>query len=146
MPSITREFVIDAPRERVFRALSTAEGVRGWWTADADLGPAWGEFRWADRGWAVAVEVHLCSEAIVVWRCARSNMQGTDAWEGSTIAFHLSQRRDGKTALSFSQKGYKDSPCLGVCDDGWSKVLGLSLRAYCETGAGMPYRSSLEPA
>ena len=37
MPDILHRLTIHAPPERVFEALTTAEGIRNWWTRDADL-------------------------------------------------------------------------------------------------------------
>lgn len=37
MPDILHLIRIHASRERVYDAVTTAEGIRSWWTRDADL-------------------------------------------------------------------------------------------------------------
>ena len=37
MPDILHLLTIHASPERVFQALATAEGIRNWWTRDADF-------------------------------------------------------------------------------------------------------------
>ena len=74
----------------------------------------------------------------VSWNCVKSNMQNTDAWEGSTILFSL-KKENGGTKLLFTHSDYKASPCYEVCSEGWNFVLGTSLKAYLESGKGMPY-------
>jgi hypothetical protein len=69
-------------------------------------------------------------------------MQETNAWEGSRLLFSISPAENG-SALEFKQTGYKQSPCHKVCTAGWHFVLGKSLKAYLETGKGMPYESKM---
>jgi hypothetical protein len=74
----------------------------------------------------------------VTWHCLRSNMQGTNAWEGTNISFKLSPVPGG-TRIEFAQTGYRDSPCFETCVGGWAFFVGTSLKQYLETGKGIPY-------
>jgi hypothetical protein len=49
VPDIHHLIGIRAPRERVYAALTTVEGIHNWWTRDAELDGAAGT-RGADRG------------------------------------------------------------------------------------------------
>ena len=37
MPDIMHLFKLAVPREQAYEAIATADGVRKWWTSDADL-------------------------------------------------------------------------------------------------------------
>lgn len=37
MPDIMHLFKFAVPREQAYQAIATADGVRKWWTSDADL-------------------------------------------------------------------------------------------------------------
>ncbi len=43
------------------------------------------------------------------------------------------------TRLDFAQRGYRESPCYDVCNQGWAYFLGTSFKQYIETGRGIPY-------
>ena len=49
---------IQAPRDRVYQAIATGEGIRNWWTRDASLDPSLGgagEFGFYGRSFMVKV-------------------------------------------------------------------------------------------
>ncbi len=50
MPDIMHLISIQSSPERVYQALTTAEGIRNWWTRDADLDSREGEFRFSYSG------------------------------------------------------------------------------------------------
>jgi hypothetical protein len=58
------------------------------WTKDATVNGANGIFEWKSHGWVVELTMEkLKRDQTVVWKCTSSNMQNTDAWEGSVITF-----------------------------------------------------------
>ena len=136
---IRHAFTVDAPVHAVMDALVREEHIRKWWTTEADVHDGKGRFGWSGHGWKVELDLeHDPKAGWVAWTCTRSNMQGTDAWEGTTMTFVLSPQRGG-TRIDFSQTGYRDSPCFEACQQGWAYFLGTSLKQYLETGKGIPY-------
>ncbi|HRN61678.1 MAG TPA: SRPBCC domain-containing protein [Luteimonas sp.] len=130
---------VGAPPSDVAQALLRQEHLRRWWTREADVVDGNAVLRWSGHGF----EVHLRMEQDaarnrVLWHCARSNMQGTSAWEGSIIRFDLHPEAAG-TRIEFTHAGYADSPCRDTCDQGWAFFLRSSLKRYLETGVGIPY-------
>ena len=94
---------------------------------------------WSGHGWQVELRIDGGADhRQVCWRCERSNMLDTTAWEGTVMRFDLLSTSDG-TRLDFVQSGYRDSPCFEVCAQGWQFFLGSSLKRYVETGQGVPY-------
>lgn len=148
---IRQSFFIDAPPGEVGDALMREEHLQRWWTSEARVNGNAAVLGWSGHGWVVELQMTRSPGGhIVAWACTRSNMQNTDAWEGTTITFSLVPQARG-TRVDFSQTGYRESPCYDACSRGWEFFLGTSLKRYLETGTGMPYpempdTSELTPA
>jgi hypothetical protein len=93
--------------------------IAQWWTKVAKIRDGKLIDGWSGFGWEVVLDVaHETSSRIVSWRCLHSNMQNTNAWEGTTMTFSLSPQADG-THLKFLHR----DPCprhsqsdLRLCD------------------------------
>ncbi|MGH8397272.1 MAG: SRPBCC family protein [Gammaproteobacteria bacterium] len=139
MADILHLIKIRAPRERLYQALATAEGVRAWWTRDADLdtkvGGA-GEFRFAGGKRITKVRIEeLKPSARVVWKVLSAPMP---TWAETTISFDLSTDDDG-TLLHFAHRGIKQADELfAISTTAWGYFL-VSLKQYLETGKGTPH-------
>jgi uncharacterized protein YndB with AHSA1/START domain len=139
MPDIMHLIRIHAPPERVYQALTTVEGVRRWWTLDADLdsrvGGA-GEFRFYEGKGVTKVRIEeLRPPGRVRWKTISANAPG--GWEGTTITFDL--RAEGSdTVLSFAHCGFAQAnEGYALVNTGWAYYL-VSLQQYLETGQGAP--------
>lgn len=139
MPDIMHLIRIQANPTRVYEALTTAEGIRHWWTRDADLVPrigGTGEFRFSYDGTVVTqVRVaELTPPAHVGWKTLSSFRP---EWEGTTITFDL--RAEGSnTVLSFAHRGFAQADEIyAMTTTGWGYYL-VSLQQYLETGQGAP--------
>ncbi|MGH8282574.1 MAG: SRPBCC family protein [Gammaproteobacteria bacterium] len=138
MSDILHLIKIRAPRERVYQALVTAEGVRGWWTRDADLDAkvgGTGEFRFAEGTRITKVRIEeLKPSARVVWKVLSAPMP---TWADTTISFDLST--DDGTLLHFAHRGIKQADDLfAYSTTAWGYFL-VSLKQYLETGEGTPH-------
>ena len=67
MPDILHRVGIDAPPERVYEALTTSEGLRGWWVAEAKGDPASGGT--IDFGFCRMQVLEAVPGERVRWRC-----------------------------------------------------------------------------
>jgi uncharacterized protein YndB with AHSA1/START domain len=94
MPDILHLVKIHASPERVYRALTTADGIRNWWTRDAALdskigGP--GEFGFYEHKVVTKVRVDELEPSVrVVWTTVSSCAPG--GWVGATITFDRARR------------------------------------------------------
>ncbi len=141
---IHHSFFMDASPDAITAALMEAEHIQKWWTKEARIQDGKTVVGWSDFGWEVELEMaHDESAGTILWQCLKSNMQNTDAWEGTTITFALTPQAVG-TRVDFSQTGYRESPCFEVCDQGWGFFVGTSLKQYVETGKGIPYPEMLD--
>jgi len=140
MPDILHRLKIRVPPELVYRALTTAEGIRSWWTRDANLDAkigGVGEFRFYNGSGLTKVAVEeLVPAARVVWRTVSANAPG--GWDGTTITFDL-QPEGESTVLAFAHRGFREAnEGYAAVTTGWAYYL-VSLQQYLERGTGAPH-------
>ena len=127
--------VKDATPEQVYDALTTIDGLAGWWTDDTkgstDVGGVI-EFRFPPGGFDMEVVDQRASER-VTWKV----VDGPEEWVGTTIDWEL--RRDGDyTIVMFGHRGWKEPvEFMHHCSTKWATYL-MSLKSLVETGVGAP--------
>jgi uncharacterized protein YndB with AHSA1/START domain len=141
MHDIMHLMKIHAPSERVYDAITTAEGIRQWWTRDAAIEAkvgAAGEFGFNARRFVARVTVEeLDPTTRVRWRVANS------AWQASDIAFDL-KAEDSDTTLVFAHRGFPHADQgYASATTRWGFYL-LSLKRYLQTGKGTPHPDDSE--
>jgi len=135
MDIVHRVGVTSSSPAAAFEALTTIEGLRGWWAADTNGDPAVGgviEFRF-DAGGIDMEVVELVTSERVVWRV----VGGPDEWAGTTVTWQLSQEGDW-TIILFSHDAWAErGEFMHHCSTKWALFL-MSLKQLLETGAGAP--------
>ena len=126
-----RTFAVRSAPETLERAVSTADGVSGWWWPTQPIGHEQLHVAMGDSG--VDVEVRR-DGAETVWHVVACPIEPD--WVGPDIAFNVKPAPDG-ASLTFIPPGLAALPCADVCFAGWSYYLP-SLVAYAETGVGTP--------
>lgn len=137
----TASLVLDAPIERVFDAVSTAKGLRGWWTplVRAARGRVVLRFEGLDEHIALRL-AEVKPPSTVVWDVLEHTE--LDEFAGTRLSFALAARRDGRTALDFVHVGLRpELECHDMCASGWAHFLG-SLAGLVERGEGEPFGGS----
>jgi uncharacterized protein YndB with AHSA1/START domain len=139
MPDIMFVFDVAASPERVYGALTTAGGIRSWWTRDAELdavpGGA-GTFGFFERARITTIRIDALDAArTVAWTTVDSNVPG---WTGTQIGFDL--RPDGHdTTFRFSHRGFaRHDDAYARTTWGWGTYF-RSLELYLITGKGTPH-------
>jgi len=122
--------------EAVYRALTTVDGLAGWWTEDTTGSEGVGgvlAFRFPPIGGFDMEVVELRPSERVVWRV----VDGPEEWVGTTVEWDL--RQDGDwTIVLFGHRGWAEPvEFMHHCSTKWASYL-LSLKALAETGAGAP--------
>lgn len=135
--SIYHRLLIEAPVEKVYQALTTQEGLAGWWTPDTLAKPEVGSIlRFAfgpDYFKEMKVE-ELKPYSKVKWLCIKAY----EEWVGTTLTFELEPHRKG-CILFFHHDGWKNyTPEFASCSYDWA-LFFRSLKFLCETGKGFPY-------
>jgi hypothetical protein len=121
--------------DAVYTALSTLDGLSGWWTRDTTGDPAVGgtiEFRFGEDGFDMEV-IESTQGEHVRW----SVTAGPPEWIGTTVDWRLSWS-DGFTIVRFIHEGWAEPvEFMAHCSTKWAVFL-LSLKALVETGSGCP--------
>jgi uncharacterized protein YndB with AHSA1/START domain len=133
---------ISASSEIVYEALTTNDGIAGWWSGKVQGVHAEGStFRLEFDGPGHVIEMRvdeLRDGKQVVWTCLAHNV--FTEWPSTKVNFALSTESDGSCKLSFEHVGLKPAcDCYGDCSRGWDHFLS-SLKSYCETGVGAPWK------
>ena len=128
MLNILHRVGISADSARVFEALTTIDGIRGWWTSDADGAANQGaafEFRGG------RIDVVAADPGHVKWHYAGP----IEDWVGTEINFSL-EPRDDQTVVLFSHEGWREpNEIMRHCSTNWAMYL-LSLKDLVEKGDG----------
>lgn len=141
MKTIHHVVDVDADADRVFAALTTEQGLAGWWstvvsTPPAEVGTVV-DFTFVGDFHPDMEVVEIDSPSLLVWRC----VGGHEPWDDNTFRFELEAVDDGRTRLRFWQHYARelDDDAYGIYNFNWGYYLS-SLHELCETGTGAPYR------
>jgi uncharacterized protein YndB with AHSA1/START domain len=140
MDTIIHVVDIHASPEALYNAVSTGDGLAGWWSAEVTAPEQVGgivDFTF-ESGFNPRMEITaLDSPVLVSWRC----VDGHDPWLNSTFSFSIAPLADAHSRLVFTQ-GY-GAPIsdveFGIYNYNWAYYLH-SLKQLVETGVGFPYQ------
>ena len=133
MATICHRITVKAPRQEVFEALSTLDGLREWWTTTTEGESIEGgviDFRFGEHSTKMRVEA-LDEAERVAWHCVGSAPE----WVGTEVQFQL-ENKEEDTIVQFEHSQWQEAgPFFSHCSTKWATFL-LSLKGYLETGAG----------
>lgn len=139
MVDILHRVGIAASPDKVFAALTTLEGVRGWWFASATGDPSKDglfHFGFCDMQ-VIAAEPNK----LVQWRCT----SGPKEWLNTEVTFRLDWKED-QTFVVFKHANWQEPvEFMHHCSTKWATFL-LSLRDFVEKSAGRPIPNDLKIA
>jgi uncharacterized protein YndB with AHSA1/START domain len=127
--------VKSASLDEVYDALTTVEGLSGWWATDTRGGTGVGgvlEFRFEPGGFDMKIlELHPAKH--VLWEV----VDGPEEWIGTTVSWDLKQE-DDYTIVLFKHEGWREPvEFMYHCSTKWGVFL-QSLKQLLETGRGAP--------
>lgn len=127
------------PREQVFKALTTQEGLAGWWSTlvssvESEVG---GKVRVPVAGGTQTYVLRV--ESLVPYRYIEWHaLEGADEWKDTTLRFHL-EEVDHHTVVRFCHEGWQnETPFFAMCNSEWGHLLYDSLPRYLARGKGFP--------
>jgi uncharacterized protein YndB with AHSA1/START domain len=128
--------VITPTPARAYEALTTLEGLAGWWTEDVSgNGDPGGklEFRFPPIGGFDMEVLETVPGELVRWRV----IDGPEEWIGTTIDWELRQEGDW-TIVLFGHRGWREPvEFMHHCSTKWGSFL-MSLKGFVESGRGAP--------
>ncbi|WP_433631222.1 SRPBCC family protein [Nocardia sp. CA-120079] len=136
MVDILHRVAIKAPTAEVYAALTTVEGLAGWWANNTqgkgnDVGGVL-QFRFDAGGFDMKV-LELDPGKRVRWEV----VEGPEEWVGTQVDWSLDQA-DDYTVILFKHEGWKEPvEFMHHCSTKWAVFL-LSLKSLVETGKGAP--------
>jgi uncharacterized protein YndB with AHSA1/START domain len=137
MSDILHKVAIKTSPNAVYRALTTLEGLAGWWTTDTTGDSNVGgviRFQFGDRGRIEMKVVELVPNRRVLWQV----VGGPDDWISTKVSFDLAQDGD-YTVILFKHAGWKEpSDFMHHCTTKWGMFL-MSMKSLGETGKGAAF-------
>lgn len=122
--------------DTLYKALTTIEGLSGWWTTETEGETRIGgviHFRFGALGFFKMKVLELRPASRVVWEV----VDGPEEWIGTRVIFDLKQEDEFAIVL-FKHTGWRE-PSEGMhhCSTKWAVFL-MSLKSLVETGKGAP--------
>ena len=136
MPDILHRIGVDhASPDQVYDALTTIDGLSGWWTTETtgetDLGGVI-EFRFEPGGFDMKV-----AEIEPGRRVRWDVVDGPAEWVGTNIQWDIQQQGEYAIVL-FKHEGWREPvEFMRHCSTKWATFL-MSLKQFVETGTGAP--------
>jgi uncharacterized protein YndB with AHSA1/START domain len=131
MPDILHRVGIKATPEKVFAALATIDGLRGWWVSTTTGTPS--NDGTIDFGFCDMQVVAAEAGKLVHWRCTR----GPSEWLNTEITFQLEWRTD-QTFILFKHANWQEPvEFMHHCSTKWASFL-FGLMELVERGSGRP--------
>ena len=137
MPDILHRVGINTTPEKVFKALSTIDGLRHWWIVETAGNAKKGGL--IDFGFCKMKVMESKPKNLVYWKC----MKGPKAWVNTEVFFQL-KWKDDQTFVIFKHANWKEPvEFMHHCSTKWAVFL-LSLRDWLERSEGRPYPYDLK--
>ena len=145
MKQIIHAVPIPATPALVYQALTTAVGLRQWWSKKVEAEEREGgviHFTFAGDFHPQMQQRRLDRDRRVEWVC----VAGHENWRDNTFTFSLEERK-GKTLLMFFQDYARElsDEVYGTYNFNWGYYLN-SLKQFCEKGVGAPFTPPVERA
>ena len=130
---------IDADAKKIYRALSTGEGLASFWTRDSQAEPRVGSTaRFGFGGPVIEFEVARLDEGkLVRW----TNPGGFPEWKGTSVTWEIVPAKEGGQEVRFNHDGWPAAvkpEDLASVNYTWGRVVGR-LKKYVEEGKPVPF-------
>lgn len=137
MVDLHHQVPIQASPAKVYAAISTAAGNRGWWTADSKVEQKAGgkaAFGFDNQGMVFHMTVDkLTPNKEVVMSCHGDHPE----WAGTTLTWKIEQDGD-QTSVRFAHSGWKSmTNFCASCNSMWGNLM-YRLKRYAESGKPDP--------
>lgn len=138
MAELLHQIDIHAPAANVYEALTSADGLRSWWTDDCTVQPRVGsiaEFRFFAGKVVFQMRIdELTPARRIVWKC----IAGPDEWPETQIVWDLNEI-SGTTRLCFEQSGWPHiEGHFRPANTTWGALM-FRLKAYAEGRSPGPH-------
>lgn len=131
MVELNHQVPINASPSKVYAAVSTTDGNRGWWTADSKVDTKVGgkaEFGFDKRGMVFRMTLDkLTPNQDLVMSCQGDHPE----WNGTTLTWRIEKDGD-QTTLRFTHSGWKSmTDFCASCNSMWGQLM-FRLKGFVE--------------
>jgi uncharacterized protein YndB with AHSA1/START domain len=139
MNNILHRITIETTPEKLYRAITTQQGLSAWWTKAKTNGDEQGStnsfYFGPDGSHQVDMQIEsLKTNEQVVWQCTAG------PWvETGVFTFSITPDEKG-AVLHFKHQGWNETgDFYQHCNCKWGFFLAVSLKSYLEKGIGQPH-------
>lgn len=138
MNTISQGFFIKSSKEKVFKAISTADGFNNWWTKKCSGIPKLdAEFNFyfsEEYDWEAKVTKLIPNEEIEFAMTLAS-----ESWENTSFGFKLTDDTNGNIFIEFYHKNWKSvNKEFQITNYCWANLF-FQLKEYIETGVVLEF-------
>ncbi|MDT9688965.1 SRPBCC domain-containing protein [Streptomyces sp. P9(2023)] len=139
MPDIALQIHVASDPATVYRAISTGEGVAGWFTTAAEIGEGVGalhrlSFPGAPMTWDFRVDQAEDGKLL-----AQTVQGGPPQWLDTKLRYALEEHPEGGTLVRFDHTGFAEiDDMFREVTMGWAGMF-MRLKEYVEGGRPVPY-------
>ena len=131
MPELLHEILIEAPVKKIYAALTTPIGVRGWWTADTEMEERVGGsvvLGFLKRATVFRMKIEkLEPSKRVVWSCYGD----LGEWKGTKLTWKIAPKDKGSVLQLRHANWRKTSHMFAMCNSSWGELMHR-LKDYSE--------------
>ena len=138
MTGLLHQIEIDRPASKVYDRLTSAAGLRGWWTGDSVAKPEVGsiaEFGFGERSTRFRMRVdELVPDRRVVWSC----IGDVEEWRGTRLVWEIVGDAN-QCALKFRHADWRSTTdWFAPCNTTWGHLMHY-LKGYAEGARPGPF-------
>jgi uncharacterized protein YndB with AHSA1/START domain len=135
MKSYHCQVEIAAPAAAVFKALTTEQGLKGWWATTCQVRTGIGSrstFRFGKTHHVMRPEKFLPNREVAC-KCIEEHHESAelrrkDEWAGTKVKFRIEGGSPSSMLLRFEHEGLVPQlECYQICEQGWGHFLKQSL-------------------
>jgi uncharacterized protein YndB with AHSA1/START domain len=137
MATLHHQVWINTPREKLYEALTTENGIGSWWdkphAVKSDAGVVW-EFRPGPTHGLLSMKIlDVVQGQRIEWECISTHPKSSpaSAWTGTHVIFEIAEK-EAVTILNFRHTDWdENSEYFGFCNYQWGVAL-QKLKQVCE--------------
>ncbi len=140
MADIYHQIGVKVDIQKVYRAVTTLDGLSGWWTNTTGNTEVNGKLYFHFNNIKIEMTIlELVADKKVVWQCTENEGE----WKDTIITFDL-VKADEQIFINFSHTQWSQQTSLCAhCSTKWA-VFMLSLKDYLEKGKGQPFPDDIQ--
>lgn len=123
MADLKHRIFINSKPEKVFNAITTEEGLKGWWTSDVKVNVEKKMYIFGFNNHSILFKMNTTKEIqneYVEWRCTGE----IEEWKNTRLIFEIFQNDSNSTELKFTHADWdKTDDIFSKCNTDWGHLM-----------------------